>query len=169
MLRHAAAALILTCVAISNSVAQSATTSTAPASQPGRQNLAQNPGMELMLTSGQPQFWTLLNIGAPAELTVDSDEKHDGKQSMRLSAKEVTRSYLHGSPMLVAPREKLTVSAWVKVKDVPPDQGTVIAIAEFSRGEGTKVSVAKVGTAKVGTDAPSGWQQIVGTVEVPAD
>jgi hypothetical protein len=165
MFEHACCAFALLIVFVSHASAQPApTTETARAPA----NLAQNPGMELLMTPDRVQFWEPLVIGTPAEFTVDGTEKHGGAQSVRLSAREVTRSYLHGSPILVAPHEKLTISAWVKVKDVPADQGTVIAIAEFSRGEGTKETVSKIGTAKVGQDAPDGWQQIVGTVEVPA-
>jgi hypothetical protein len=166
MLRHAASVLLLSFVAISTTVAQNKTaTTSAPA---GPTNLARNPDFELM-AQDNIQSWEPLVVGAPAEMSVDTTEKHGGKQSVRLSAKEVTRSYVHGSPIQVAPGEKLKISAWVKAKDVPADQGTVIAIAAFSRGEGTKVSVAKVGTAKVGPDAPKDWQHIAGTVEVPDD
>jgi uncharacterized protein GlcG (DUF336 family) len=168
MLRHAAAVLLLSCVAISTTVAQNASSTASAAAGPA--NLAQNPGMEQMLSGDKLQSWDLLNIGAPAELAVDTAEKHSGKQSVRVSAKEVTRSYARSAPILVAPGEKLTCSMWVKVKDVPAEQGTVIAIAEFTRGEGgrPKPEVAKIGTAKVGPDA-NDWQKLSGTVEVPAD
>ncbi|HEV2294501.1 MAG TPA: carbohydrate binding domain-containing protein [Tepidisphaeraceae bacterium] len=151
--------LIWTCLlaALISSPAAGQTTAAAPA------NLVPNPGLE---DSGGKlvKHWEAMVIGAPAEFAIDASEKHGGNQSIRVWASEVTRSYLHSAPTQVAPGEKLNVSAWVKVRDVPPDQGRAVVIAEFSRGHGTKETVAMVGWANPTEQA---WQQIENTITVP--
>jgi hypothetical protein len=161
MRRKARIALLFTCLAIPPAFAQTApSTTTAPAAS----NLVPNPGMEESETNFV-RSWDGLSIGAPAEFAVDRDEKHGGTQSLRVTAKEVTRSYVVSDAMQVAPGERLTFSAWVRTRDVPPDQGRVSALAEFSRGEGTKETFSLIGAAKV---SEPGWQQITGKIEVPA-
>ncbi|MDQ3439694.1 MAG: hypothetical protein M3478_05030, partial [Planctomycetota bacterium] len=110
--------------------------------------------------------WEPLVIGAPADIALDTTEKRSGNGSVRVSAKEVTRSYAHSAAMLVAPGESLKVSAWVKTRDVPADRGRAGINAEFSRGRGTKETFSMAGTAKPGEE---GWQQITATIKVPPD
>src|SRR4051812_39953662 len=116
MIRSARRALVLSCILVSAAAAQTT-------SSPAAQNLAKNPGLE-ELGGTLANFWEPLSIGAPAEFAIDAAQKHGGNQSVRLSAKEVTRSYVYGAPIQVAPGERVKVSAWVKAKDVPTDKGT---------------------------------------------
>jgi hypothetical protein len=113
-----------------------------------------------------PAHWEPLVIGAPAQFAPDAGEKHGGRQSIRITASEVTRSYVRSAPIPVAPGEQIRVGAWVKHQGVPPDKGTVIVIAEFTNAEGRGDQVSKVGVAKTGEPSP-GWQHVEGTVTVP--
>jgi hypothetical protein len=111
--------------------------------------------------------WEPLVIGAPADIALDTAEKHSGNASVRVSAKEITRSYAHGAAVQVSPGETLNVSAWVKLRDVPSGGGGRAGIiAEFSRGHGTKESFSLAGEANPGE---GGWQRIAATIKVPAD
>src|SRR5687767_6945225 len=126
-----------------------------------------NGGFEQRGGDGQlPADWEPLVIGAPAQLALDATEKHAGRHSARVSATEVARSYFRSTAVPIAPGEKIHVSAWVKHKDVPPGQGTVILIAEFSDAKGRNESVAKVNTADTTKPSPD-WRKIEGTVTAP--
>ena len=57
-------------------------------------NLVPNGGLE-GAKGKLPPDWEHLIIGAPSELVIDREVKHGGSQSVRLTAKEVTRSYAH--------------------------------------------------------------------------
>lgn len=162
MFEDAVRALIFVVFLASHTFAQSA-----PATSPAVSNLVLNSGLEEADAGGKVvQHWEPLVIGAPADFAVETAQKHGGDQSVRVTAKEVTRSYLHSAPIQVAPGEKLTVSAWVKTRGVPADQGRAVVIAEFSRGHGTKETVAMVGWAN---RADPGWQRIANTIAVPAN
>jgi hypothetical protein len=106
-----------------------------------------NGGFEESAANGMPAHWEPLIIGAPAQFALDSEQKHSGQHSARLTASEVTRAYFATEWMPIAPGEKIHVSAWVKHKDVPPGKGTVILIAGFSDAKQRNESVAKVNTA----------------------
>lgn len=160
MLPLARRALLLTMIVCSPGFAQTTQTSSP--------NLILNSGLE-QPGGGLVVHWEPLVIGAPATFAIDTNEKHGGNQSVRVTATEVTRSYLHSAPIQVAPGERLNLSAWVKTRDVPADQGRAVVIAEFSRGHGTKESVAMVGPAKVAGDGAAQWQRIANTVTVPAN
>ncbi len=85
---------------------------------------------------------------------------------MRIDAAEVTRSYIHCTPIPVAPGEGITVAAWARIRDVPPDKGMVIIIADFANTGGGEVGApAKVAVARQVAD----WQLLQGTVRVPAE
>ena len=129
-------------------------------------NLVQNPGLEDRAENHLPRDWQPLSIGVAAQFAIDEVEKHGGRYSVRITASEVTRSYLRSVPMAVAPGERVAISAWVKCRDVPLDQGTVIAIAEWTDVQDRNMQVSKVGVANVATDKL--WQHIEGTVAVPA-
>lgn len=125
-------------------------------------NLIDNPGLEKLTEDGKPLAWEPLIIGAPAQFTTDEQTFHGGARSIRIDAGEIARSYLRSAGIPVAAGEVVEISAWVKTRDVPAGQGTVILIAEFARGT-ARGSVAKVDTAKTAPD----WQQITGRVTVP--
>lgn len=127
--------------------------------------LVENPGLERLDASGSPLAWKLLVMGAPAQLSSDENEKHGGARAGRLDAPEITRAYLHSGPIPVAAGEKLRIGAWVKARDVPAGQGTVILIAEFGRGEPRSREVAKIATAD---PRLAEWQHIQGTITIPA-
>jgi hypothetical protein len=128
----------------------------------GNMNLVSNPGLE-SIDGPNPAGWAPLAMGVPAQFAVDNSVAHDGTQSVRIDATEVTRSYLRSNPIPVTAGEIVEISAWVKTRDVPPDQGTVILIAEFSRGD-RKGEVGKVATA----DRSLEWQQLAGRVTIPS-
>ena len=114
-----------------------------------------------------PRGWEALSIGTPAKFTTDAQERREGSSSIRIDAAEVTRSYARSSdPIAVAGGEVIEASAWVKAKDVPAGQGTVILIAEFADAAGKFLDVAKFDTADV---SKPDWQQVSGTVEIPAN
>src|SRR5687768_11802394 len=125
-----------------------------------------NGGFEQRGENNLPAYWEPLVIGAPAQLALDATEKHSGSYGARVSASEVARSYFRSTAVPIAPGEKIHVSAWVKHKDVPPGQGTVILIAEFSDAKGRNESVAKVNTADTTKPSPD-WRKIEGTVTAP--
>ena len=54
-------------------------------------------------------------------------------------------------------------------RDVPPGQGTVIAIAEFTNAAGKSAQVAKVGVAATAREGARerGWEHLQGTLTVP--
>src|SRR5205085_1702122 len=106
-------------------------------------NLVRNPGLEAPLAGALPVGWEPLNIGAKSQFAVDANERHEGRQSVRIRATEVARSYLRSDLIPVVPGEQIAIGAWVKVRDVPPDQGTVIAIAEFDNSAGAMLEVGK--------------------------
>jgi hypothetical protein len=128
----------------------------------GGANLVTNPGMEAAGPGALPEGWEPLIMGTPARFTLDGGVHHAGSRAIRIDAGEVTRSYLRSAPVPVAPTEPIEISAWVRTRDVPPEKGTVILIAEFARGNG-KGEVAKVAVAGPGTD----WQHLAGRVTVP--
>lgn len=139
----------------------------APAQE--RPNLLQNSGLEDVGENDFPRFWEPQIIGASAQFAADTQEKHSGRQSVRITAPEVTRSYLRSKPIAVAPGERLLIGAWVKCRGVPADQGTVIAIAEFTNAQDRNPQNSKVGVAILAepTGAASQWQRIEGTVIAP--
>jgi hypothetical protein len=165
MSRQKFCAILLTVLSASYALAQPAATTTTTATSPGPINLIRNGGFE------EPggtlaMHWEPLVIGAPADIAADTAEKHGGNGSVRISAKEITRSYARSGPMQVVPGESLKVAAWVKTRDVPADRGRAGINAEFSRGDGTKETFSMAGTAKPGGE---GWHQITATINVPAD
>jgi hypothetical protein len=132
-------------------------------------NLVANSSAEQANGEGRPASWEPLNVAAPAKFSVDDSEHHgDGARSLRIDAGEVCRSYWRCDPIPVAPGEQIAASAWVKMRDVPAAQGTVILIAEFTDARGLNQSVEKFNTARVtGTDADQQWQLVSGKVTVP--
>jgi len=132
--------------------------------QPASGNLVSNPGLEPPAQKGLPDGWSAVVIGAPAQLAVDAEERHEGRLSVRITAAEVARSYVRSEPIEVAPGEKLRIGAWVKTRGVPADKGTVIAIADFTTSSGMELPAMKVGTAN---PAAVGWQQVSGTLTAP--
>ena len=116
-----------------------------------------------------PKAWEPHVVGAAAKVTSDTAERHGGRASVRIDAPEITRAYVRSvAPIEVAPGETIEAAAWVKVRDVPADKGTVIMIAEFADATGRHQGVEKFNTLNVKT-AGDGWQQIRGSVKVPQD
>src|SRR5205823_3045928 len=71
------------------------------------------------------------------------------------------------SAIPVAPGERIRATAWVKCANVPPDKGTVIAIADFTEPNGIKEPAAdKFGVAKIPA-ATKAWYKISGVAKVP--
>lgn len=161
-LHRAVPALILcVCVVIASQ------TATAQAAR----NSLKNAGLEIV-ENNLPRDWQPLSIGAPAQFAMDAEEKHSGRHSVRITAPETTRSYLRSEPIAVAPGERFFLSAWVKCRDVPPNEGTVIAIAEFTNAQDRNTEVSKVGVATVASSVGSAsqasqWQRVKSTVTVP--
>src|SRR5207244_1748882 len=118
-----------------------------PSQAADTQDLLPNGDFERVVSTTQPANWQPLIIGAKSQFSLDEQEKHGGRYSAKIVAPEFARSYWRSDAIPVAPGEKIHASAWVKVKDVPPDHGSVIVIAEFSGTKGLGIEVAKVGTA----------------------
>ena len=130
-------------------------------------NLLPNGGLDGPAADQPPPKWEPLVIGVPATFATDTKEKHGGQSSARVSAPAGARSYVRSEPIPVAAGETIHGSAWVRTKDVPEGQGTVIMIAEFSDGVGGNESVEKFNTAKI-AESSKAWQKIEGSVKVPA-
>jgi hypothetical protein len=140
----------------------------------GASNLLENGGFETAPASPGaaaqelPSGWEPLIISGPSKIVVDGNEKHGGASSVRVDAPENTRSYVRSAtPIEIAPGETIEASAWVKVKNVPPEKGAVILIAEFADSNGDFLDVAKFDTAQI-KEPPEGWQHVSGTVKAPA-
>lgn len=129
----------------------------------GAVNLVPNPGLEPGAKAAFAEGWSSLVLGAPATFTSDAQVRHGGKASVRIDAAEITRAYAQSAPIAVVPGERLRISAWVKVRGVPADRGTVIAIAAFSRGD-SRADVLKVDVARASVED---WQRLEGSVTVP--
>ena len=87
-----------------------------------------------------------------AKFAIDTEVKHEGNQSVRITSADSTRAYVRSiEPIPVAPGEKISGSFWVKCKDVPLEPGAIIAIADFSNSDdkGNEETVAKFDTAKI--------------------
>src|SRR5687768_2691096 len=162
-LRAFAVVFVVPLLGASHALAQPAATTTT--TSPGPINLIRNGGFEE--PGGKlAMHWEPLVIGAPADIALDTTEKHGGNASVRVSAKEITRSYAHGAALQVSPGETLNVSAWVKLRGVPSGPGRARIIAEFSRGRDTKEAFLPAGEAEPGA---GGWQRIGDTIKIPAD
>ena len=136
-----------------------------PALAPAAGSLLFNGGMESETPEALPAGWEAVNIGTPAKIAVDPQERHGGATSGRIDAAEVTRSYFRMiKPVPVAPGEEFSVSAWVKVRDIPSGQGNVILIAEFSDGKGITLPMHKVAIADSSAEP---WQRVAGSVIAP--
>jgi hypothetical protein len=134
-------------------------------------SLVLNPGLEDVGQNQLPAHWEKFVVSVDGKMTIDTDVKHSGRQSIRIDAPENTRLYLRSDPIPVVPGEKITASAWVKFKNVPLDKGSMILIAEFtnskdhsSQDKGTDVARFEVVERK-NTDGD--WRRISGTVTVP--
>ncbi|MEA2710192.1 MAG: hypothetical protein QOF78_2793 [Phycisphaerales bacterium] len=138
----------------------------------GAQNLISNGELESTTTAVAqelPGGWEPLRVGAPSKFVIDTSDKHAGRSSVRIESAEITRAYIRSTtPIEVAPTETIEAAAWVKVRDVPADKGTVIMIAEFTDAAGRHLGVEKFNVLNVKT-AGDGWQQLKGSVTVPAD
>jgi hypothetical protein len=136
------------------------------------QNLISNGELEgSSATAAQelPNGWEAHVVGTPAQIWSDPSEKHAGRSSVRVDADEITRAYVRSTaPVEVAPGETIEASAWVKVRDVPADKGTVIMIAEFADAKGVRQDVEKFTTLNV-KSAGDGWTKIKGAIKVPDD
>ncbi|HEX8521827.1 MAG TPA: hypothetical protein VF669_06185 [Tepidisphaeraceae bacterium] len=132
-------------------------------------NLLGNPGFEQAGDNHQPANWKQLVVGVAPEFSLDTNDSHGGKHSIRIRSTEVTRAYVESDPIEVAPGEKISASAFVKVRDVPEKVGTVILIGHFSRADGSNERVEKFNVAKVpATPQPNPqWQKIEGSLLVP--
>src|SRR5438552_1017054 len=144
-------------------------------------NLISNGDFEKSRDNNLPADWEVLDIGAPAEFSLDSQVKHGGKSSARITAAAANRVYFRSKPIPVAAGErvngsekivggdKITATAWVKFKDVPVGEGkgTIIMIAEFCRNEKYRGDVAKFDVVDRKGKTEGDWQQIKGTVEIP--
>jgi hypothetical protein len=130
-------------------------------------NLVTNGAFEGAKGGELPPGWEELIVGAPATIATDSTEKHGGQSSVRISAADISRSYVRSTqPIEIAAGETIRGSAWVKTKDVPAGKGAVIMIAEFSDGHGGHESVEKINVADVAKGGE--WQRIEGSATVPA-
>ncbi len=134
-------------------------------------NLLANPGFEKSGSGGMPADWEKVVIGATPAYSIDQGDRHGGRQSMRITASEITRAYVESAPIPVAPGEKIRASAYVKVQDIPQKVGAVILIGHFMRHDGGNDQVEKFQVAKIptATQPIRGWQRIEGTIKVPDD
>lgn len=129
-------------------------------------NLVKNPGFEQNAPANLPADWDTVMIGNPVQFSLDTQIKHTGSQSARITASDSARSYFRSAPIPVAPGDKVRAGAWVKFKDVPPSMGTLILIAEWTGPDGKGSDVTKFNVAKRdGTS--SDWQFVQGTQTVP--
>jgi hypothetical protein len=133
----------------------------------GTKQLIANAGMESPSAAQLPRNWEPLSIGAKADVVTDTAEKHAGTSSIRIDASDFTRTYACSDKFPVVPGEKIDGSAYVKVKDVPPDHGIVIMMAEFFDPTGQDPSVEKFNVANL--KKQKGWQKIRGTTTAPAN
>src|SRR5207253_3247943 len=72
-------------------------------------NLLTNPGFEgVDPKTNFPPAWETITIGAPADFAIDTTESHEGRQSVRITATEITRSYFASTSAIpVAPGERI--------------------------------------------------------------
>jgi hypothetical protein len=111
-----------------------------------------------------PPHWETFILGTPAAFAIDTSIKHSGGQSIRIDAKEATRSYVWSDKIPCAPGEKIHAGCWIKCDNIS-SQGALIVIAQFTQPDGSMEEVAKVGVAdKTNRD----WQLVDGIVKVPA-
>lgn len=128
-------------------------------------NLLTNGGMESERPGAVPTGWEALRFGPPANIRTDAQERRGGATSGRIDAAEVTRSYLRSTaPIPVAPGEAIRISAWVKVRDIPAEQGNVILIAEFTTARGVALPLEKVCIADISIDS---WQHLERRIIAP--
>jgi hypothetical protein len=134
------------------------------ASAQAPENLLANPGLEGDAPGQVAPGWSPVSIGVPATFSVDAVALHAGRSSQRISAAEVTRSYVKSDAIAVAPGETVRASVWVKCEGVPKDQGTVIVIGNFADANGHNEAAMKFDVAK---PAKADWQQVTGSLVAP--
>src|SRR5438128_146056 len=93
------------------------------AAAPAQPNLLTNPGFEQAGKENLPAHWEPVVIGVAPTFAMDTSERHSGAASARITAEQTTRAYFASEPIAVVPGEKLKATAWVKLKDVPPELG----------------------------------------------
>jgi hypothetical protein len=124
-----------------------------------------NSGFEDSGTDARPARWERRAIGVPATFTTDETEKHSGQRSVRMDAAEMARSNVVSEPFPVAPGETIHAGAWVKCKDVPPDQGKIMMVGEWTDARGLHEQASRIEIADVTNPE---WQRIEGKIDVPA-
>jgi hypothetical protein len=132
------------------------------------ENLLADPGLEQVSSkTNLPEDWKPRTIGTAAEIVADSSVKHSGRYSVRISAPQVTRSYIVSKTIAVAPGETIRAGAWIKLKDVPTESGTVIVIAGWTYANGNGEDVAKFDVAQLSGPESKDWQLVSGSLKVP--
>lgn len=109
--------------------------------------------------------WTPRTLGAPANFAIDTNQFHDGKQSLRMEAKEQSRSAAISEPIMVAPGEVIHVSVWVKCKDVPADEGKIMLAGEWTDEQEHHPQAARIAIADVSNTE---WQLLEGDCAIPS-
>ena len=142
----------------------------AAAEGPESGNLLPNPGLEIAGDNGLPQGWHSISVwGGKGKFAIDTQEKHSGKQSVRIDCQESSQSYITVDAFPVAPGETFSASAWVKAKNIElgEESGKVqiqaVLIREDAADEGVTVAPLKIAASKGSAD----WTHIEGDFKVP--
>lgn len=129
-----------------------------------RGNLIANPGLEGAPGNALPPHWSKTLFGSGPIFTTDNQVAHEGKTSVRIAAKEMSRAYIESEPIEVAGAEKISASAWVKCKDVLVKPGHVILLGDFSQEDGRGRRLEKFDSA---TKLDNQWEKMSGDIWVP--
>ncbi len=115
-----------------------------------------------------PPHWETFILGTPAEFATDTSIKHTGGQSIRIDAKESTRSYVWSDKRFLrhASGEKNPCRLSLdQMRQHLAPKAPVIVIAQTSRSPTRSMEeVAKVGVAD---KKKNDWQLVDGIVKVP--
>jgi hypothetical protein len=150
-----------------------------PATQP--MNLLDNASLEQLNPRGIPIGFTAQTPwGAKATFASDSADAHSGQRSFKIHSDDSTQSWLVADAIDVAPGETITVSAWVKTKDIRFDSESeqtpaVQIMAAFINSDGHSDQFAEPAVAISAKTIPqsqgkfsSDWTHIQGDLKVPA-
>jgi alpha-N-arabinofuranosidase len=79
--------------------------------------------------------WELVVYGAKPEVGADAEVKHEGRQSLRISASHPSDSAL-GQEMRLEPSKQYRFQGWVRTRDLVPDSGGASATYQIQRPGG---------------------------------
>ncbi len=85
------------------------------------ENVLENPSFEEAGENGRPTAWSLSNLSTKATWAFDTEEKHDGKQSLRITGNGVPERYaglMYGNIIHLPGPATYRLSFWCKTKDL---------------------------------------------------